>query len=68
MSLYEVNGVIEYAHCFHVEVEAKSPREAKKIIEERLSKMSDPAMAEFQGGIVDLGIKIEPTSSVKEAS
>ena len=56
---YEVNGVLDYAHCFMRKVKAKNPKEAKKKVEEILSSLSDPAMAEFQGGIVDLGIEIK---------
>jgi len=55
--IFEVNGVLEYADCFKVNVKAKSPKEAKKKVKENLSKLSDPASAEFQGGIVDLGIE-----------
>lgn len=56
---YEVNGVIDYAHTFSVEVEASSPKDAQKKVKEKLGTLSDPAMAEFQGGIVDLGILIK---------
>ena len=63
VKVYEVNGVLEYAHCFMVEVKAKSALEAQKIVKNKLSSMSDPAIAEFQGGIVDLGIEITPTKS-----
>ena len=57
--LYEVNGVIEYANCFRVEVEASSAIEAKKMVLKKLHKMADPAIAEFQGGIVDKGIEVK---------
>jgi hypothetical protein len=56
---YEVNGVLDYAHCFSVEVEAKSPTDAQKIVKAKLASMSNPAIAEFQGGIVDRGILIK---------
>jgi len=57
--LYEVNGVLTYAHCFSARIIAKSPKEAKKKIEESLDYYKDPANAEYQEGIVDLGIEIE---------
>ncbi len=57
--MFQVNGVLEYAHCFSVNLKAKNSKEAKKKVEEKLSKLSDPAIAEFQGGIVDLGIEID---------
>ncbi len=60
--LYEVNGVLDYAHCFTKEVKAKNPKEAKEKIEKILDNLSDPAIAEFQSGIVDLGIEIEEDS------
>lgn len=57
--MYEVNGVIEYAHCFRKEVMAKTPKEAREKVVKVLGDMSDPAIAEFQGGIVDIGIEID---------
>ena len=57
--LYEVNGIIEYAHCFREEIMAKTSAEAKKKVEEKLNELSNSADAEFQGGIVDLGIEIK---------
>ena len=56
---FEVNGVLEYAHCFSVNVMAKSPSDARKIIKEKLGSLADSASAEFQGGIVDKGILLE---------
>jgi hypothetical protein len=56
--MYEVNGVIKYAHCFSIEVKAKSPLDAQNKVRSKLGSMSDPASAEFQGGIVDEGILV----------
>jgi len=56
--LYEVNGVLNYAHCFSMEIKAKSPLDAQRKVKKKLSTMSDPASAEFQDGIVDRGIEI----------
>lgn len=53
--MYEVNGVLEYAHCFRVCLKAKSPKDAKRKVQAKLGKLSDPMDAEFQGGIVDKG-------------
>jgi len=66
LKLYEVNGVLEYAHCFRKEVRAKNAKEAQKMVKDNLYKLSDPADAEFQGGIADLGVEIEELNSEKE--
>ena len=65
--LYEVNGVLQYAHCFRAEVEAKNPGEAKKKVEDNLDHYKDPANAEYQEGIVDLGIEIKEESDEEVA-
>lgn len=64
--LYEVTGILDYAHCFREEIKAKSPKEAKQKVEKILDTLSDPAMAEFQGGIVDLGVEIKNKNNDKE--
>jgi len=44
--LYEVNGVLDYAHCFSATVKANSPKKAKKKVEDNLNFYKDPASAE----------------------
>ena len=66
--LYEVNGFLQYAHCFRAEVKANSPKEAKEKVEKNLDYYKDPASAEYQEGIVDLGIEIEEEESDKEVA
>ena len=53
MKTYEFNGVINYAHCFSFEVEAKTKKEAIKMAEEKVKMCIDPASAEFQDYILD---------------
>lgn len=62
---YEVNGVLEYAHCFSEVVTAKSPLDAQRIVRAKLGSLANPAIAEFQGGIVDKGILISYSHSSK---
>lgn len=51
---YEINGVVTYAHCYSMEVEASSKKEATKIAESRIhAEVIDNQIAEFQEYIMD---------------
>ena len=56
--LYEINGVITYAHIIYDEIEAKSSKEALSIAKKK--DYSDPAIAEKQDQIIDTPILISP--------
>jgi len=56
---YEVNGVINYAHCYCIEVEAHSQKEARKLAESLIDREIDPAVAEYQDYIMDKPIEIK---------
>jgi hypothetical protein len=56
---YEVNGVIRFAQCFREEVEAKSMKEAKKIVENNIDFMADNMIAEIDDYTIDKPIKLE---------
>lgn len=60
--LFEVSGVLRYAHCFSAEVMAKNPKDAKRKVEENLEKHIDSTMAEYEDATVDLGEEVEETT------
>ena len=54
MKEYEIQGVMDYAHCETRIIKAKNKKETLKIFKGMVDRFIDPAMAEFQKLIVNL--------------